>query len=184
MLLLESRWPDTYAFARARFEAWPGRAWSPEALAIVTDSVKPEVLAFARQLLRSRLSPEDAEEQLTRLLEHPAQSMHLLVTEMLTQDAAASEAAFERLLPLARIVMLQVAKGRVAKDRMSAFLKAEALRDPERARRIAPLLSDLTLSGLERDRAGAVLALRDIERTHPGIASPLTRVPVAKRAAR
>lgn len=183
VLLVETPWTETYEFARDHFAAWPETAWTPDALAVVTDSVKPEVLAFARQLLRSRLSPADAEAQLTRLLEHPAQSMHLLVTELLTEDAAASAATFEKLMPLARIVMLQVRKGRVAKDRMAGFLKQEALRDGERARAIAPLFTDLTLSGEQRDRTQAILALRDIADRHPGIATPLARRQTAERAA-
>lgn len=184
VLLVESEWPEVYEFARRQFESWPPEVWSPGTLAVVTDSVKPEVLAFARHLLRSRLKPADAEAQLTRLLEHPAQSMHLLVTEMLIGQAQSDE-AFGKLIPLARIVMLQVLKGRVAKDRMAAFLKVEALRDPARAKAVLPLLSDLTLSGTERDRAQAVLALRDIAQAHPGLAAsaslPIARRPLASR---
>ncbi|KQT59678.1 hypothetical protein ASG52_20025 [Methylobacterium sp. Leaf456] len=175
VLLIESDWPDATAFARAHFENWPEAAWTPAALAIVTDSVRPEVLAFARTLLRSRLRPGDAEAQLLRLLEHPSPSMHLLVTEMLTEQAVASEDAFARLIPLARIVMLQVLKGRVAKDRMAAFLRAQALGHRERAERLLPLFSDLSLSGTARDRAAAILTLRDIADTHPGLDTPLAR---------
>ncbi|SFK55764.1 hypothetical protein [Methylorubrum salsuginis] len=181
VLLIESDWPDVTAFARAHFETWPEAAWTPAALAIVTDSVRPEVLAFARTLLRSRLRPGDAEAQLLRLLEHPSPSMHLLVTEMLTEAAIASEAAFARLIPLARIVMLQVLKGRVAKDRMAAFLRAQAVGHRERAERLLPLFSDLSLSGTARDRAAAILALRDIADAHPGLDTPLARRPPEQR---
>ena len=59
---------------------------------------------------------------------------------------------FEKLLPLARIVFMQVNKGRAAKDRLGAFLHAEALKNRERAERIAPLFADLSLSAIERDR--------------------------------
>ncbi|WP_407521329.1 hypothetical protein [Methylobacterium oryzisoli] len=182
VLLVESEWPEVHAFARRHFDGWPPEVWTPATLAVVTDSVKPEVLAFARHLLRSRLRPEDAEAQLTRLLEHPAQSMHLLVTEMLIGQVQSDE-AFAALLPLARIVMLQVLKGRVAKDRMAAFLRTEALRDRDRAEAVLPLLSDLTLSGTARDRTQAVLALRDITQAHPGLAAaaPLPIAPVAPR---
>ncbi|GLS42352.1 hypothetical protein [Methylobacterium brachythecii] len=179
VLLVESEWPEIYEFARKQFDSWPPEVWTPATLAVVTDSVKPEVLAFARHLLRSRLKPEDAEAQLTRLLEHPAQSMHLLVSEMLIGQAQ-SEAAFGKLMPLARIVMLQVLKGRVAKDRVAAFLKAEALRDRARAEAVLPLFSDLTLSGTERDRTQAVLTLRDITLAHPGLAASL---PIGRRPA-
>ncbi|MBM7851019.1 hypothetical protein JOD31_001244 [Methylopila capsulata] len=183
VLLVESDWPDAQDFARDHFERWPAEAWTPATLAVVTDSVKPEVLAFARRLLRSRLSPADAPAQLMRLLEHPAQSMHLLATELLTEEAAASDDAFERLLPLARVVMLQVHKGRVAKDRITTFLRAEALRDEARAGRIAPLFADLSISGVARDRAAAILALRDIGEAHPTVATPLVRRAAPERAA-
>ncbi|MFD1333398.1 hypothetical protein ACFQ4O_15470, partial [Methylopila musalis] len=183
VLLVESDWPETRAVAEAEFDRWPQEAWSPETIAVVTDSVRPEVLAYARRLLRSRLTPEDAPAQLARLLEHPAQSMHLVATELLTEDAAAGEEAFEKLLPLARIVMLQVHKGRVAKDRMTAFLRAKAARDAGRAARIAPLFADLSLSGTQRDRAAAILALRDIAEAHPRIATPLVRRAAPERAA-
>lgn len=181
VLLIESAWPEVTAFARATFEVWPEAAWTPAALAVVTDSVRPEVLAFARTLLRSRLRPGDAEAQLLRLLEHPSPSMHLLVTELLTEQAVASEEAFARLIPLARVVMLQVLKGRVAKDRMAAFLRAQALKSRERAERLLPLLADLSLSGTARDRAAAILTLRDIAQTHPGLDTPLARRPPETR---
>jgi hypothetical protein len=183
VLIVESDWPEVQDFARRHFESWPASVWSPQTIAVVTDSVKPEVLDFARHLLRSRLSPADAAAQLTRLLEHPAQSMHLLVTELLTEGVAENDEAFDRLMPLARIVMLQVHKGRIAKDRMAAFLHREALRDAARAGRIAALFADLTLSGTARDRSQAIVALRDITEKHPAIASPLRRRPAAGRAA-
>lgn len=183
VLLVESDWEEVQEFARDHFDRWPETAWTPAAIAVVTDSVKPEVLAFARRLLRSRLSPADSAAQLTRLLEHPAQSMHLLVTELLTEDAAASDEAFEKLLPLARIVMLQVHKGRIAKDRVTAFLLKEALRDRGRAERIAPLFCDLSISGIARDRSAAILALRDIAKAHDGIETPLNRRAAPVRAA-
>ncbi|MBB2961184.1 hypothetical protein [Methylobacterium sp. R2-1] len=184
VLLVESEWPDTLAFARAHFGTWPEEAWTPDALALVTDSVKPEVLAFARSLLRSRLRPDDAEAQLLRLLEHPSPSMHLLITELLTERSLASEAAFARLIPLARIVMLQVLKGRVAKDRMAAFLRAQALASHARAEILLPLFADLSLSGTARDRSAAVLALRDIGEAHPDLDTPIARrLPEARTTA-
>lgn len=182
VLLVESPWPEVIAFVRAQFASWPDEAWTPEVLAVVTDSVRPEVLAFARELLRSRLRPGDAEAQLLRLLEHPSASMHLLVTELLTEGAVASEAAFDRLVPLARIVLLQVLKGRVAKDRMAAFLRGEALRSRARAERLLPLFADLSLSGTARDRAAAILALRDIGEAHPDLGTPLVRSAPEARA--
>ncbi|SFH07785.1 hypothetical protein [Methylobacterium gossipiicola] len=182
VLLVESEWPDALAFARTQFEAWPEEVWTPDVLAVVTDSVKPEVLAFARHLLRSRLRPEDTEAQLLRLLEHPSPAMHLLITELLTERSLADEDAFDRLIPLARIVMLQVLKGRVAKDRMTAFLRTQALGDRARAQTLLALFADLSLSGTARDRAAAILTLRDIADAHPDLDTPLVRRPSEARA--
>jgi hypothetical protein len=185
VLLVESEWPETYEFALAYFERWPAEVWTPNVMGVVADSVNPKVLTFARSVLRRTLRPGDASVQLQRLLEHPATAMHLLITEVLTADAARDDTVFDKLLPLARIVLFQVHKGRVAKDRMSAFLHAEAMNSRERAARILPLFTDLSLSALEKDRTAAVLALRDIGGAHPDLAtgSPLKPVAVERRAA-
>jgi hypothetical protein len=111
--------------------------------------------------------------------------MHLLISELLTNGAAKDDAVFNKLLPLSRVVILQIHKGRVAKDRISTFLHAEALQNRDRAAAIAPLFSDLSLSALERDRTRAIMALRDIEKTWPGVTpqSPLKRVEPTVRTA-
>ena len=185
MLLVESEWPDTYEFALNYFERWPDETWTPDVLGVVADSTKPKVLAFARAVLRRTLHPGDASAQLMRLLEHPASTMHLLITEVLTAEAAQDDAVFGKLLPLARIILMQVHKGRVAKDRIGAFLHAEALKNRERAGRIAPLFADLSLSAIERDRTRAVLALRDIGEAFPDLAAalPVQRLALRERTA-
>jgi cellulose synthase operon protein C len=185
VLLVESKWEDARAFATMYFDRWADNIWTPGVLAVIADSTRPEILAYARSVLRRTMKPGDASVQLIRLLEHPATSMHLLISEVLTADAARDETVFAKLLPLARIVMLQVHKGRVAKDRISAFLHTEALRDRDRAVAIAPIFVDLSLSAIERDRTRAVTALRDIETMWPGLTTmaPLKRVDVAVRTA-
>lgn len=185
VLLIESQWADAYEFALRYFEGWPDAIWTPDVLGVVADSTNPKVLAFARSVLRRALPPGDASEQLSRLLEHPAASMHLLITEVLTAAAVAGDAVFMKLLPLSRIVLLQVHKGRVAKDRITAFLHAQALTSAERAAAIVPIFTDLSLSVVERDRTAAVMALRDIGAAFPALAqgSPLRRLSPERRAA-
>jgi hypothetical protein len=184
ILLVESDWDGVGTFAQGYFERWPEEAWTPEVMGVAADSNKPRVQAFARAVLRRLLKPGDASVQLTRLLEHPATSMHLLITEVLTSEAAQNGEVFKKLLPLARIVFMQVNKGRAAKDRLGAFLHAEALKNRERAERIAPLFASLSLSAIERDRTRAVLALRDIGKAFPDLPGlPLQHVAVAERTA-
>lgn len=185
VLLIETEWEDARAFAIAHFDRWPEETWTPEVLAVIADSTKPEILAYARSVLRRMMKPGDASVQLIRLLEHPATSMHLLITEVLTADAARDETVFAKLLPLSRIVLLQVHKGRVAKDRIGEFLHAQALLSRDRAAAITPIFTDLSLSILERDRTRAISALRDIGAAFPGViaAAPLKSVPLAVRTA-
>ena len=184
VLLVESDWDGVYEFAQSYFERWPEEAWTPEVMGIAADSTKPKVQAFARAVLRRTLKPGDASVQLMRLLEHPATSMHLLITEVLTSEAAQNSEVFNKILPLARIVFMQVNKGRAAKDRLAAFLHAEALKTRERAERIAPLFASLSLSAIERDRTRAVLALRDIGEAFPGLPGlPLERIALRERTA-
>jgi cellulose synthase operon protein C len=186
VLLVESGWEDAHDFALAYFERWPAELWTPDVLGVIADSVNPKVLAFARDTLRRTLRPGDASVQLLRLLEHPAATMHLLITEVLTAQAAEDEAVFAKLLPLSRIILLQVHKGRVAKDRIWTFLHSEGTKSRQKAEQIAPLLIDLSLSAVERDRSRAILALRDLETAHPGLAgasSPLRFVSPERRIA-
>jgi hypothetical protein len=185
VLLVESEWEDAHDFALAYFERWPAELWTPDVLGVIADSVNPKVLAFARDTLRRTLRPGDASVQLLRLLEHPAATMHLLITEVLTAQAAEDEAVFAKLLPLSRIILLQVHKGRVAKDRIWTFLHIQGTNSRQKAEQIAPLLTDLSLSAVERDRSRAILALRDLEAAHPGLvaSSPLRFVSPERRIA-
>ncbi|MEJ2228967.1 MAG: hypothetical protein P8Y67_12195, partial [Alphaproteobacteria bacterium] len=85
-----------------------------------------------------------------------------------------------------RIVLMQVHKGRIAKDRIGKFLHEEALKSPERAAAITPIFTDLSLTALERDRTRAVMALRDIENAWPGLitdAAPMKSVALSVRTA-
>jgi hypothetical protein len=185
VLLIESEWQDAQDFAMRILGRWPDEAWAPGVLAVIADSTNPKILAYARSVLRRTMKPGDAPEQLTRLLEHPAASMHLLISEVLTEDAAKDETVFAKLLPLSRIVLLQIHKGRVAKDRIGSFLHAQALQSRDRAEAIAPLFMDISLSVIERDSTRAVLALRDIENAYPGLvaAAPFKCLPLAVRTA-
>jgi cellulose synthase operon protein C len=185
VLLIESEWQDAQDFAIHIFDRWSDEVWTPNVLAVIADSTDPKILAYARSVLRRTMKPGDAPKALTRLLEHPATSMHLLISEVLTEDAANDETVFAKLLPLSRIILLQIQKGRVAKDRIGSFLHAQALKSRDRAAAIAPLFIDISLSAIERDRTRAVLVLRDIENAYPGLiaAAPLKCVPLAVRTA-
>jgi len=181
-LFLDNRWDDARDAALARFEKWP-EPLPPSALAVVADSPLPAVQDSAKALLRRSLEGPAGGEVLERLLEHPSSAMHLFVTELLAADALKEPARFEKFLVQARVILLRIAKGRVAKQRVYAVLAREALASRERAASIWPLLHDVTLSVVEKDRAPALLALRDIRRAFPDLPIPLGFAPPEKRSA-
>jgi len=181
VLLVESAWDDVRDAAIARFTAWPVEALPAAALAVMADSTVPAVQDGARQLLRRRLGNDDAGIVLERLLEHPAGSFHLFVTELITAGTLSDPTMFEKFLVQARIILMQINRGRVAKDRVLAVLRREALAREDRAGAIWGLVHDLTLSAVSRDKAPALIILRDIAQKWPAIALPLSVTPVASR---
>jgi len=184
VLLVESDWDDVRSTAIARFTAWPNEALSSGALAVMADSTKPAVQDGARQLLRRRLNNDDAVIVLARLLEHPSGSFHLFVTELITDQTLSDPFVFEKFLIQARIILMQINRGRVAKDRVFAVLRREALARQDRADAIWRLLHDLTLSTIIRDKAPALMILRDIAHAWPAIAMPVSITPARSIDAR
>jgi len=174
VLLVESEWDDVRTTAVNRFSAWPNDALPAAALAVMADSTVPAVQDGARQLLRRSLADGDVAEVLGRMLEHPSGSFHLFVTELITGEALAEPAVFDKFLIQARIILMQINRGRVAKDRIFTALRNEALAHKERAAAIARLLHDFTLSVTLRDKAPALIILRDIAHTWPDLPLPIS----------
>jgi len=184
VLLVESEWDDVRSTAIACFTAWPVEALSSAALAVMADSTRPAVQDGARQLLRRRLGNDDTIIVLARLLEHPSSSFHLFVTELITDQTLSDPFVFEKFLIQARIILMQINRGRVAKDRVLAVLRREALARQDRADAIWRLLYDLTLSTIVRDKAPALMILRDIAQAWPTIAMPVSVTPARSFDAR
>ncbi|WP_448953643.1 hypothetical protein [Labrys neptuniae] len=173
VLLVESEWDDVREPATRQLLAWPDGVLPAAALAVMADSTVPAVQECARQLLRRSLDTGDAATVLARVLEHPSASFHLFVTELITGQSLADAKLFETFLTQARIILMQINRGRIAKDRVFAALRREALDRHERASAIASLLHDLTLSAVAKDRAPALAILTEIARRWPDIALPI-----------
>lgn len=174
VLLVESEWDDVRTTAVNRLTAWPGDALPAAALAVMADSTVPAVQDGARLLLRRSLANGDIAEVLGRMLEHPSGSFHLFVTEMITGESLADAAIFAKFLTQARIILMQINRGRIAKDRIFTALRNEALAHRDRAAAIAQLLHDFTLSVTLRDKTPALIILRDIAHAWPDLALPVT----------
>ena len=176
VLLVESEWDDVRTTAVHRLTAWPSDALPAAALAVMADSTVPSVQDGARLLLRRSLAEGDVAEVLGRVLEHPSGSFHLFVTELITAHSLADAAIFAKFLTQARIILMQINRGRIAKDRIFTALRNEALAHRDRAADIARLLHDFTLSVTLRDKAPALMILRDIARAWPDLTLPFTVV--------
>lgn len=174
VLLVESEWDDVRATAVNRLTAWPSDALPAAALAVMADSTVPAVQDGARLLLRRSLAEGDIAEVLGRVLEHPSGSFHLFVTELISGDSLSDAAIFAKFLTQARIILMQINRGRVAKDRIFTALRNEALAKRDRAADIAQLLHDFTLSVTLRDKAPALIILRDIAHAWPDLPLPVT----------
>jgi hypothetical protein len=74
-----------------------------------------------------------------------------------------------------------IARGRTAKTRVFEILRREALAARERAAAVAPLMFDLTSSVIVKDKAPALVILRDIVQAWPDLAGPVAVTPIANR---
>jgi hypothetical protein len=174
VLLVESEWEDVRTTAVNRLTAWPSDALPAAALAVMADSTVPAVQDGARLLLRRSLAEGDIAEVLGRVLEHPSGSFHLFVTELISAESLSDTAIFAKFMTQARIILMQINRGRIAKDRIFTALRNEALAHRDRAAVIAQLLHDFTLSVTLRDKAPALLILRDIAHAWPDLTLPVT----------
>ncbi|MEL7362647.1 MAG: hypothetical protein AAFN13_11295, partial [Bacteroidota bacterium] len=85
----------------------------------------------------------------------------------------------QALEPFFRAVLGQVNRGRVAKDRVLAFLTREAARSPEAAAFAAPLFAHHSATIAVGDKATLIAAMRDLQDAQPDAdLALLERVPV------
>ena len=181
VLFLDSEWDDVRQPILDAFARWPADAFPAPALALMADSVDPKVQEGARALMRRTLGSGEAGVVLERLLEHPAPAFHLFVTELIAADGLKSPEHFAKFVLQSRVILMGIARGRTAKTRVFEILRHEALASRERAAATAPLLFDLTSSVIVKDKAPALVILRDIVQAWPDLAGPVAVTPPAYR---
>src|SRR5689334_4310837 len=137
--LADSAWPDTRAFATALIQHELGPL-PADAVIAICDSIRPEVQALGKQLLREQFQTGDAGRYVVRLAEHPAASIQLVVSELLEEHVAGDLGRLRALAPYLVTVLSQVNRGKVAKQRALDLLRREAARSAEAAQLIAPIL--------------------------------------------
>lgn len=184
LLILDTRWDDTREFAAAFFaEHCERNDWQPDTLIALCDHAHPAVQRLGRDLVTRHLPLAEAVDSLLRLSQHPSANMQLFVSQWLEQAAAGKPEIIARLEPYFLGVLSQVNRGRVVKDRVFAFLRAQAQAHADVAAVVAPLFARQVLTVAIADKAQYIAGLREIAARHPQLPSPLGIVPVETRAA-
>jgi hypothetical protein len=172
--LADAKWDDSRRFAFAMLRDGLGEVdWPVEALLTLCDSVKPDVQRFGRALIARASRDEHGEMLALRLGEHPDPDMQAFAGLFLEQYASAQPEDVERLRFFCTAVLSLVNRGRVAKQRVFAFLERAAMADEASARIVAEVLARQSV-GAEITYRGRALALMvAIHETYPRIEQPI-----------
>lgn len=177
--LLESPFDDgrERAFAFCRREIQDGD-WTPESLVAVCDSNHQPARDFGRELVTRLFREEDGPVYLLRFSQHPATEIQLFATNYLERHAGGSPERIAALDLYFRTVLSRIGAGRVAKQRVLAFLEKESLADEAIARLTTPLLARQSGTVAIQDKAAMIRILDALRRRWPDLESPLKSRPV------
>lgn len=182
--VLDATWDDSRAFAFGFFRERLGAdAFHADVLVTILDSVRPDVQAFGRELTTRWFRDEDGPALMTKLSEHPSVAVQLFTTNYLERYATDRPGQLESLMPYFTSVVSRVNQGRVAKQRVLAFLEAEGQKSPEAARLVIDLLHRLAAVVAVEYRGAAIAAMVAIHHAQPGVPLPLRIKPPPARGA-
>lgn len=172
--LLESRWPDSQQFGFDFFrQSYHAGDWSPELIVSLCDSNLPKVQAYGRELLHGFFQQEQGEEYLLKLSQHPSATVQAFVTGLLDDYASGKPQVILALQHYFVTVLSQVNRGRVAKDRVLAFLLVEAQREAAVREAVAALFTRLSLTLVHKDKAQLIKAMALLKRQYPDLQLPI-----------
>ncbi len=171
--VLDAAWEDSRIFAFKLFEEhFEAEDWSPAVLVAICDSVRPDVQRFGRGLITRHFDEASGDEYLKKLAEHPASDVQLFATNFLDRFADSAE-DLAQLEPYFVRTLSGINRGRAAKQRIHAFLHGQAAKSEEAARVVARILGRLSATQSIEGRAAAIETLALIDRTWPGVETPL-----------
>ncbi len=184
--ILDAKWRDSreWAFGFFRGAAFGRTQFTAEVLVGVIDSVRDDVQAFGRELLQKHFDDRDGPALLHKLSEHPSRAVQLFATNYLERFAAGQPDKLPLLMPYFASVLSRVNQGRVAKQRVLAFLTASGSRDAAAANIVIPLLYRLAATISVEYRASALEAMMAIHRARPEVPLPISIKPIPRRPVR
>lgn len=172
--LLEGPYEDSreWAFSFCRDHLSDGD-WSPEALVAVCDSTNQAARAFGRELVTRLFREEDGPLYLARLSQHPSVEVQLFATNYLERFASGAPERIAGLDRYFRTVLSRIGAGRVAKQRVLAFLEKEALADQTVAAQVNALLGRQAGTVAIQDKAEMIRILNTLRLAWPELEGPL-----------
>lgn len=172
--ILDAKWEDSRSFAFGFFRDRLGAdAFNADVIVTILDSVRPDVQAFGRELAQKHFKDEDGPVLMTKLAEHPTVAVQVFTTNYLARFAADKPGRIEAMLPYFTSVLSRVNQGRVAKQRVLAFLEAEGSRNEESARLVLAILHRISATISVEYRGAAIAAMIAIHHAQPGVMLPL-----------
>ncbi len=172
--LLDAKWDDSRDFWFKLFDRhFTAQDFTPGILVSVCDSVRPDVQAFGRKLITRFFAEAEGQEYLLKLSEHPTAALQTFATNYLERYAADNPERLRALQHYFLSVLSRVNKARVAKQRVLAFLTAEAQKSEAAARIVAEILARQSLTMAIGDKAATLEALLKINSAFPQIALPI-----------
>ncbi len=174
--LADTAFDDARAYTQALFgDRLPDASLSVELLIAWVDHPQAWVQALGRRRLVRRMNAADASLCLTRLSQHPGTQVQLFVTQWLlelpTDEPARLAQQLRALQPYFLTVLSQVHRGRVAKTRITEFLRAQT-QAPETAVVVAEIFARQVVTASRTDKPQYIAGLRDIAARHPQVELP------------
>jgi len=171
---LESSWEDTREFGFRLFGTFlTATEFTPTILVSLCDSNRPDVRKFGRDLVSRCFREADGQEYLLKFSEHPATDMQLFATNYLEGYAIDRPDRLQELTPYFIRALSQVNKGRVAKQRIFAFLAREVEKSEAAAQIVANIMTRQSATIAIGDKAKAIQTLLKIHQMYPHIPLPI-----------
>lgn len=179
--LLESKWDDTRDFAKRFFrEKFEEKDWDADTLISLADSVKPDVEAFARELITRYFQSDNGAVYLQKLSQHPREKMQLFVTNYMERYASDNLHGLKELEFYFRSILTRVNKGRIAKNRVFSFLLAEGKKSEAAAQLVNGIISHISATVAIEDKARCIDILLQLKSVY-AVDTPLEILPVTNR---
>lgn len=178
-VVMASKWEDSRQFGFKLFgELLAPAELTPAVLISICDSNREDVRKFGRDLVGNCFQERDGVEYLLKFSEHPTTDMQLFASQYLEDYAAGNVERLQELTPYFIRVLAQVNRARIAKQRIFAFLKSEAIKNEAAAKLVVEILTSQSASIAIGDKARALETILKIHQLYPHLSVPITVKPL------